>query len=66
MNHAMQLCEIDEKSLTLEDWNVINETMFCCDNCGWWYESSEENLLDGDLMCDSCYDDYKDQEEDEE
>jgi hypothetical protein len=44
---------MSELDLNNEDWNFINNTVFHCDECGWWYGvdcwSEEENV------CSDCF-----------
>lgn len=43
--------------LTSQDHVIIDTQVFCCEQCGWWCEISEQNKNDGDYICDDCYED---------
>jgi hypothetical protein len=46
---------MDEEDLTEEDRAVINETIFECDTCGWWYDIEEMNESEGgENICSDC------------
>lgn len=35
------LFDCDSEMLNERDWELINDQIFCCENCGWWYEIGE-------------------------
>lgn len=51
-----------EEDLTERDNDIIDNTIFLCDNCGWWCETSEAH--ESNSGCDIC-DDCKSEEEGE-
>jgi hypothetical protein len=49
------LFEKDEDCLTEEQEDKLNQEIFNCSECGWWYEYSEESgLYPSDLICLDC------------
>lgn len=44
----------------------IDEIVFECEHCGWWYSTDEEDEYDGYAMCSSCAEDHESREEDDE
>lgn len=43
--------------LSMEELEVLDEQIFCCDACGWWEETCDKNDLGGDALCSDCLDD---------
>lgn len=56
------LYEIDEAALSKEDLEAIDQEIFNCSGCGWWFEISEQQ---DEGMCGDCYENMVDPEEDE-
>lgn len=56
---------MDDIDLTEQDHEAIDQRIFCCDTCDWWYEAYEQ---DTDGNCESCstISDEEDEDEDEE
>lgn len=53
------------EDLTDQDHQKIDESIFLCDQCGWWYEIGDEAEHDGhDTVCVQCY--SSTEQEDEE
>jgi hypothetical protein len=53
--------------LTMEQLEEIDNHLFQCDHCGWWYEISEQSDLEtDDNMCKDCEDEMRDNLEDED
>jgi len=49
---------MDEYDLTDEDHEFIDQEIFHCTVCGWWYEISEESGKDeSELICQDCAED---------
>lgn len=46
---------MDEDCLTIADLRYIEDEIFQCP-CGWWCEVCEGHDVDGELVCDDCYD----------
>lgn len=47
--------EQDEDVLTMEQIERIDQEIFKCAGCGWWYETAEESGSDdSDLICNNC------------
>ncbi len=41
--------------LNLLDLQYIESEIFLCCNCGWWCELCEQHEVDGEFICDDCY-----------
>lgn len=41
--------------LTIADYEYVECEIFQC-TCGWWCELCEAHDVDGDLLCDDCFD----------
>jgi hypothetical protein len=50
---------IKENDLTSNQLDMIDERIFNCSTCGWWFESGEQ---DEDNNCIDCQDDNKEEE----
>ena len=57
------LYEIDEAALTEEDHGYIDNEIFQCNGCEWWYELSEQ---EDEGLCSSCYEYEEEQNEEGE
>ena len=44
-------CSLD---LSLENHYQIDNEIFLCENCGWWYDIIEESESESGV-CESCY-----------
>ena len=56
-----EVCEdhnIDEDELNINELDEIDQNVFCCDGCGWWYETGEEEWIDTIRYCRHCADDF--------
>lgn len=53
----------DSSILDDEDWQMINDEIFCCNCCGWWFPSHELHEYQGDSICECCKQDYDDEED---
>lgn len=52
-----ELFDIDGDDLTEEQLQEIDNEIFHCSQCGWWYEIAEESGKDdSDLICNDCAD----------
>lgn len=52
---CQDMFEKDEDVLTSEQLLRIDQEIFHCATCGWWYEISEESGSDeSDLICNDC------------
>jgi hypothetical protein len=66
--------EVDPSELTQEDYKAIEEHIFECFICGWWFEDSERTEVNGEQCCRQCaedaeifdYEGYEGNEDDEE
>lgn len=47
--------DYDQSDLSLDQVGEIDNHIFNCTTCGWWYEVNECNDDDGDSECDGCY-----------
>jgi len=57
-----EVCEnegFEEEDLLPEQINEIEQEIFLCTTCGWWYEISEmsEESEDGENTCEGCIND---------
>lgn len=34
---------------------IIDDNIFNCVQCGWWYPTSERSSYDGEWVCEECY-----------
>jgi len=49
------LFELSEDDITEGQEDVLNQEIFKCAQCGWWYEFAEESGADdSDLICLEC------------
>lgn len=48
--------DFSEDDLTEDNHNQIDNSIFLCDDCGWWCEISEESEegFDGERVCSDC------------
>lgn len=50
---------LEERDLAAEDFDEIDNSIFLCADCGWWYDLGEQGECDGDdTICEKCYEDY--------
>lgn len=42
----------DREDLTVEELKELNNCLFLCDNCGWWYYVGERADLEHPAFCD--------------
>jgi hypothetical protein len=49
---------MSETDMTIEDHEALDQLIFCCEECGWWYEISENAETDDDseMICQGCED----------
>lgn len=69
LNSVEQECEnrgISYNDLTLENFDYIDEQIFNCEECGWWCDTSELNDTYGEQLCDDCYQERKETDEERE
>ncbi len=45
---------MDWNDLTTEDHEAIDNEIFLCAECGWWYEVCQSNDRDDENVCDDC------------
>lgn len=57
LQDALEEIGIDPSKVSAVSYSTIDEHIFRCDNCGWWYESHENNDYDGDSFCNECHED---------
>lgn len=58
LDEGCQDLGIDERSLSMEELEQIDNEIFVCDSCGWWYELGEEgSSRDGERVCENCEND---------
>lgn len=49
---------MDEDDLTGDDYNAIDNQIFRCPTCGWWFDLSEQSDNEEDTGdCENCYED---------
>lgn len=54
---CQDLFEQDSEVLTADQLQEIDNEIFRCSQCGWWYEIAEESGKDeSDLICNNCAD----------
>ena len=49
--------EIDEDKLTDEELQHLDSEIFRCVECCWWYELSEANDYNSEVICNDCNED---------
>ena len=55
-----QVCEqmeIDYDDVTIEDLRCLDDKVFCCELCNWWFEMSElseDSEAGNKLLCEEC------------
>lgn len=53
IDQACEELDIEYKDLSKKDLYNIDDKIFCCDNCGWWYDMGD--LADkNDYWCRQC------------
>jgi hypothetical protein len=54
-------CESLEDALNIEECAELDEMVFCCDICGWWYDTGElaKNCPEDSLICEKCGEDVE-------
>ena len=65
LDEICQRYDLYEEDLTMEELEEIDQEVFCCTSCGWWYQTGEGlgSCPDGDHYCDHCSEDYEDEED---
>lgn len=58
--------DLTQDDLTDEQQAHIDQTIFLCSDCGWWFEMSEEtkSANDDEMGCRDCNPDDEDEDED--
>ena len=54
LEEVLEEQEAEFEDMTAEDCGELDQTIMCCDSCGWWYETSEMNTDGGDTLCEEC------------
>lgn len=50
---------MDWMDLDVDALAEIDNSIFCCESCGWWCEVSEMSMeVPDDLVCQGCEDEY--------
>jgi hypothetical protein len=49
-NHNLDFDELD-----FDELDELDQNIFCCDSCGWWYEISEEAEAEYGQFCENCF-----------
>lgn len=44
---------LDSSDLSMEELEYLDDRIFLCECCGWWYEVSE--MSEQDQYCDDCF-----------
>jgi len=49
---------MSEEDMMADDHSALDQLIFLCTECGWWYEISENAETDDDseMVCESCTD----------
>lgn len=56
LNEGTQaLFDLDEDCLTTENSQQIDDEIFLCEECGWWYEVSEMSEREDEQVCNDCH-----------
>ena len=65
--HPISNAEEEYGELTVEELEEIDEEIFKCDDCGWWYDPCDCNVdHNGSKFCPNCYDEiYSDYDDDD-
>jgi formylmethanofuran dehydrogenase subunit E len=53
-NACQQLFDCGEDNLTVEQLEEIDQQIFQCETCGWWFERGEQAEAEGDFNCEQC------------
>lgn len=56
IDSVMRDLNIDFDDVSDEEWAAFDELVFACDNCGWWCDTFEKNVIEGEILCDDCKD----------
>lgn len=46
--------ELTEEDLTEDNHQTIENEIFRCEECGWWYESVSKSEVEDESICDDC------------
>lgn len=46
--------DYSDDDLTEDDHNFIDNEIFHCDDCGWWYEVVEQSEVEDEKVCNDC------------
>lgn len=46
--------DYDSMNLSSDNHNQIDNEIFLCETCGWWYELCEESENEDERTCESC------------
>lgn len=57
MNDTCEYYGITEDDLTEEDLEHIDEHIFLCTNCMWWFTLDDQYEHDDELICGNCMED---------
>lgn len=58
--------DYDDSILTEDNWDQINNSIFLCNTCNWWCETSEMSEIEnGEDTCEGCGYDMESGYEDE-
>lgn len=55
LSEACAVFEVDEDSLSTEDYDYLDEEIFRCEECSWWYSMDELSQCEDDPICTDCY-----------
>jgi formylmethanofuran dehydrogenase subunit E len=59
INHLQGSCEAlyvhyEAYENNEEFLRILDEHIFNCDQCGWWFDTCEKNNADGNWVCEEC------------
>lgn len=59
LDEVLSHYEISYYSLSDENFEQLDNAIFCCACCGWWYDTGElSSKIADEQVCTDCEDDY--------
>lgn len=59
MSESCEDLNFSEDDLTIKQLQEIDNWIFQCSGCGWWCERGEAHDVNGEDMCDDCYEEWQ-------
>jgi len=63
LREACDSFDIDSGELSQEDLEQIDDEIFCCTGCNWWYGVNVQSLKTDEPICEDCCEDSTEDED---